>query len=157
MRALASAGCVAAACAVLALVGCTSPPGPGPTVPAAPTTAPAATPVPAPMLEPQGTAEENLPVFRDVVEVVAQTDRRHEGRAYIDALVAAGFPRGEMELTPDRTTVGDPADSIQFSVRWSGECLVGQVGPSTPEPVAVVLPLVPTGTCLIGQTRPIDW
>jgi len=42
-------------------------------------------------------------------------------------------------------------------VRWSGECLVGQVGPSTPEPVAVVLPLVPTGTCLIGQTRPIDW
>ena len=40
------------------------------------------------------------------------------GRAYIDALVAAGFDKAAMQVTPDQTTVGNPAESIQFSVRW---------------------------------------
>ncbi|OYC96189.1 hypothetical protein CI089_10920 [Microbacterium sp. Yaish 1] len=79
------------------------------------------------------------------------------GRAYIDALVAAGFDKSAMQVTADRTSVDDPVDSLQFSVLWAGECLVGQVGPSTPAPTAMVLPELPSGGCLIGQTRPIDW
>ncbi len=106
---------------------------------------------------PEGTATDNLPLFAAVMNQVAATDARVQGRAYIDALVAAGFPKAAMEVTNDLTTVGNPADSIQFSVRWDDECLVGQVGPSTPAPTALVLPLVPGDTCLIGQTRPIDW
>ena len=116
------------------------------------------TPTPTgPALVPDGSAEENLPLFAQVVNTVAATDARAQGRAYIDALVAAGFPKAQMQVTNDLTTVGNPADSIQFSVKWAGECLVGQVGPSTPAPTALVLPLVPGDTCLIGQTRPIDW
>lgn len=106
---------------------------------------------------PEGSAADNLPLFREVMNAVAATDARAQGRAYVDALVAAGFPKAAMELTNDQTTVGNPADSIQFSVKWAGECLVGQVGPSTPAPTALVLPLVPGDTCLVGQTRPIDW
>ncbi|WP_429978142.1 DUF6993 domain-containing protein [Microbacterium sp. NRRL B-14842] len=31
-----------------------------------------------------------------------------------------------MQLTPDQSTVGNPAESIQFSVRWGEEeCLIG--------------------------------
>ena len=110
-----------------------------------------------PSFVPEGTAAQNLPIFSAVVNQVAATDARFQGRAYVDALVAVGFPKAEMELTNDQTTVGNAADSIQFSVRWAGECLVGQVGPSTPTPTALVLPLLPGGTCLVGQTRPIDW
>ncbi len=106
---------------------------------------------------PDGSAADNLDLFAAVVRGVWSTERRAEGRAYIDALVAAGFPKADMEVTRDRTTVDNPADAIQFSVRWAGECLVGQVGPSTPEPTALVLPEVPGGTCLVGMTRPIDW
>lgn len=109
------------------------------------------------MFVPEGSAAQNLPIFAAVVNQIAATDARFQGRAYIDALVAVGFPKSEMEVTNDLTTVGNPADSIQFSVRWAGECLVGQVGPSTPAPTAVVLPLLPGGTCLVGQTRLIDW
>ncbi len=142
---------------VLGFAACTPTPTPTPTqTTAAPTATPTPTPT-GPALVPDGSAEENLPLFAQVVNTVAATDARAQGRAYIDALVAAGFPKAQMQVTNDLTTVGNPADSIQFSVKWAGECLVGQVGPSTPAPTALVLPLVPGDTCLIGQTRPIDW
>ncbi len=62
-----------------------------------------------------------------------------------------------MQVTNDKTTVGNPAESIQFSVHWGGDCLVGQVGPATGAPVTVVLPALEGGGCLVGETRPIDW
>lgn len=142
---------------VLSFAACTPTPTPTPTqTTAAPTATPTPTPT-GPALVPDGSAEDNLPLFAQVVNTVAATDARAQGRAYVDALVAAGFPKAQMQVTNDLTTVGNPADSIQFSVKWAGECLVGQVGPSTPAPTALVLPLVPGDTCLIGQTRPIDW
>jgi hypothetical protein len=120
------------------------------------TPTPTSTPT-GPALVPDGTAQDNLPVFTEVMQTVAATADKAKGRAYIDALVIAGFDKSAMEVTNDRTTVDDPADSIQFSVKWGEECLVGQVGPSTTVPTAVVLPVLPGGQCLIGQTRPIDW
>ncbi len=122
----------------------------------APTPAPTTTEGPAP-LSPESTAADNLPLFSEVMNQVAASQDSVAGRAYIDALVAAGFDKSTMQVTADRTSVDDPVDSLQFSVLWAGECLVGQVGPSTPAPTATVLPELPSGGCLIGQTRPIDW
>ncbi|WP_292676195.1 MULTISPECIES: hypothetical protein [unclassified Microbacterium] len=143
----------------LVFAGCT--PTTEPTSsPTASVSQPSATPTPtatSAVLVPDGTAADNLPLFTEVMNAVAATDASVQGRAYIDALVTAGFPKDAMEVTQDLTTVGNAADSIQFSVRWAGECLVGQVGPSVAVPTALVLPLTPTGTCLVGQTRAIDW
>ncbi len=76
----------------------------------------------------------------------------------MDALVGAGFDRAAMQVTQDATTVGNPVESLQFSVRWGEtECLVGQVGPSTGEPVTAVMPQLAEGRCLVGTTRAIDW
>lgn len=110
-----------------------------------------------PTLRPEGSAADNLPVFVSVMESVASSPDAVAGRAYVDALVAAGFDKAAMQVTADRTSVDDPVDSLQFSVLWQGECLVGQVGPSTPAPTALVMPELPSGGCLIGLTRPIDW
>lgn len=109
------------------------------------------------MLVPEGSAEDNLPVFVFVTESVWATPDNWSGRAYVDALVAAGFDKASMQVTEDRSTVGNLAESLQFSVRWGEECLVGQVGPATGDPVAVIVPVLAEGGCLIGQTRPIDW
>ena len=128
--------------------------------PSASPTASAASPTPSPTglaLVPDGDASDNLPLFTEVMDAVWDTDDRVKGRAYVDALVEAGFDKGDMEVTRDKTSVGLPSDSIQFSVRWDDECIVGQVGPSTKRPTAVVLPTLPTGACLVGETRPIDW
>ncbi|MFT3799250.1 DUF6993 domain-containing protein [Microbacterium sp.] len=159
MPATARASTIAAAFVAcgLALAGCTAtPPAPASTPTPTVTVSPSPTPT-GPALVPDGSADDNLPLFEAVMNEVAATDARYQGRAYIDALVAAGFDKTAMEVTQDLTTVGNQADSIQFSVRWDGECLVGQVGPSIPTPTALVMDEIPGGTCLIGQTRPIDW
>ncbi|MFP1602377.1 DUF6993 domain-containing protein [Microbacterium sp. 2216-1] len=107
---------------------------------------------------PDGTAADNLPLFAQVTAQVWASEQRSSGRAYIDALVAVGFLREHMQVTADMSTVGNPAESLQFSVAWGeSECLIGQVGPSTGEPVTAVMPQLAEGRCLIGQTRPIDW
>lgn len=110
------------------------------------------------MLVPEGSADENLPVFTAVATEVWASDQRGSGRAYVDALVGAGFDRDAMQVTQDQTTVGNPTESLQFSVRWGDdECLVGQVGPSIGQVVTAVLPQLAEGRCLVGATRPIDW
>ncbi|GAA1913237.1 hypothetical protein GCM10009775_02330 [Microbacterium aoyamense] len=151
----------AAALAALILAGCTAQPvpSPSPSVSDGPTTAasPTASEDPAPTLDPEGSADDNLPFFAAVVAEVWATPEQSQGRAYIDALTAAGFDRAAMQVTNDVSTVGNAAESIQFSVQWGDECLVGQVGPATGAPVAVVVPALETGGCLIGATRPIDW
>lgn len=106
---------------------------------------------------PEGTAADNLPLFAAVTASVWASGDRAAGRAYVDALTAAGFDKAAMQVTRDTSTVGNPAESIQFSVRWGDECLVGQVGPATGDPVTVVVPVIAEGTCLVGETRPIDW
>ena len=65
--------------------------------------------------------------------------------------------KGAMQVTPDESTIGNAAESIEFSVRLGDACLVGQVGPSIGNAVTTVLPGLSSGGCLIGQTRPIDW
>lgn len=119
---------------------------------------PTSTAPPGPELAPDGTADDNLPIFTSVAQEVWASDQRGAGRAYIDALVAAGFDRADMQVTQDLSTVGNAAESLLFSIRWGeDECLVGQVGPSTGQVVTAVMPQLVGGRCLVGTTRPIDW
>lgn len=140
------------------LVSCTdaSSAGPGPSA-----SSPAVSPPPAdsaPVLAADGTAADNLPLFSSVTAQVWASEARSHGRAYIDALVDAGFSRDRMQVTADLSTVGQQAESLQFSVAWGAtECLIGQVGPATGEPVTAVMPQLAHGRCLVGMTRPIDW
>ncbi|MGH1548546.1 DUF6993 domain-containing protein [Leifsonia poae] len=156
-----SASFFAAGVAVLlALTGCTgtttatpSPSAPESSAPASPTpSAPAAI-----ALVPGGTAEQNLPYFDQVNRATLAANPDAKGRDFIDALVAAGFSKSDMQLTVDTTTIGLKANSIQFAVRMGDTCLIGQNGADAGGYWSQAVPVLPTGTCLIGQTRPIDW
>ncbi|MDJ0349265.1 hypothetical protein [Cryobacterium sp. PH29-G1] len=118
---------------------------------------PSATPAPDPTLVPAGTAGENLAYFNFLAAAVTKSDPSAGGSAYIDALVAGGFDRTAMEVTFDRTQADLAADAVQFSVRFADECLIGQIGPASDGFHSVVAPLLSTGLCLLGSTRPIDW
>ncbi|MFC6326219.1 DUF6993 domain-containing protein [Microbacterium koreense] len=160
-RAFAVASAIGASALVVA--GCAaSDAAPAPTTAQPSPTATSSAPSPDPSAEPGGVvaagdAGDNLAIFRDVVETVWASEQRASGRAYIDGLVEVGFDKAAMQVTQDVSTVGNAAESLQFSVLWGEECLIGQVGPATGEPVAVVVDALPEGGCLVGTTRTIDW
>ncbi|MDN4596394.1 DUF6993 domain-containing protein [Leifsonia virtsii] len=159
-----TAGPAAAAAAVLlafALTGCVG----GTTSTASPTgsatSSATATPTPsapaAIALVPGGTAQQNLPYFDQVNRATLAAKPDAQGRDFIDALVAAGFSKADMQVTVDTTTIGLKANSIQFSVKLGDTCLIGQNGADAGGYNSMVTPVLSTGSCLIGQTRPIDW
>ena len=110
-----------------------------------------------PTLSADLSASENLSFFDAVNLGVAAANASAGGRDFIDALVTAGFDRSQMEVTADRTTVDLQADSVQFAVLFSDECLVGQYGSASGGYHSAVRPALGTGGCLVGETRPIDW
>ncbi|MEO6825854.1 MAG: hypothetical protein ABI255_05585 [Microbacteriaceae bacterium] len=142
----------------LSLAGCggTSP-APQVTSNAVPTSTPGATPIPDPVLQPSLSAKENLGYFDFVNKRLIAANPNADGRAFVDALVAAGFAKADMQLTVDKTTVNLVANSIQFSVKFNGACLIGQSGPDSGGYHGEATSLLSTGACLVGQTRPIDW
>lgn len=114
------------------------------------------TPTPAPTLDPGASAEENLPFFLSVIEGVWESDTRGEIRAYVDAVAKAGFDREKMQATADHSTIGRPAETMQLSVLWKDECLIGQFGPDTGAPLARIMAPLEGDVCLLGDTEPIS-
>lgn len=148
----------------LALAGCVSgPPAPIPTYTptgsASPTPGPTGTarsgPGPGVVLRPGGTAAQNQQFFDFVASNLFATNGFTDGRTIVDTLVAAGFVKTDMEVTYDSTAIGLRADSIVFSVRMPDECLIGQF--SDAGYIGVIAPILGTGRCLVGDTKPIDW
>jgi len=140
---------VLGAAVTLALAGCV--PAATPTPTPTPTSSSAGTPT----LDPQGTAFENLAYFDYVNKKFIADGGDLSGRPFVDNLVKAGFPKVDMEVTPDRTTVNLAADNISFSVRMGKTCLIGQYGNTGYSSTAQKL--LSTGRCLVGTTRKIDW
>lgn len=145
------------------LVGCspTPTPTPSPTSSSSPSaeasTAPTATPSVAPTFDPAAPADAALVFFDSVNTATLAANPAADGRTFIDGLVAAGFDKAAMQVTSDTTTIGNAADSIQFSVRWGDSCLIGQNGAAVGGYHSTLAPVLGTGSCLIGSTRPIDW
>lgn len=158
MGVIQSGGLVATAIAVAVFAtGCTGQTQPMPTASTLPATvAPSATPDVA-RARPSLSAEENLITFNDVNTDVVVAKPNAKGRDFIDALVAAGFDKAQMQLTVDKNTVGGDADSVTWSVEFNGKCLLGQYGPASGGYHGIVMPVLESGGCLIGNTRPIDW
>ncbi len=136
---------------VAALAGCVPKPVSTPTSTPTPTSSQPDTPT----LDLQGTAQQNLAYFDYVNTAFIDEGGDLSGRPFIDNLVKAGFPKSDMEVTPDRTTVNLAADNISFSVRLGNTCLIGQYGNTGYASTAQKL--LSTGRCLVGTTRKIDW
>jgi hypothetical protein len=143
-----------------ALVGCT------PTAPVAKSTAsdnlspssaptPTPTPTPKPAFVPGGTAEQNKAYFDSVNSALIASNGTADGKTIVNTLVAAGFDKAAMQLTPDKTSIGVAADSVLFSVRLGDGCLIGQRGPAGYS--SSIGPALTGGSCLVGKTRTINW
>jgi hypothetical protein len=147
------AGVVAAfAVLTLTLAGCVDAPEPTPT-PTSPTSAPSE-PVEL-QIDLGGSANDNHAFFDQVNTELIAAGGTLDGRAFIDNLVAVGYPKTDLEVTNDRTAINGAADNIQFAVRLNGTCLIGQYG--NIGYASTTGDLLSTGRCLVGATRPINW
>jgi hypothetical protein len=126
---------------------------PTPTVTSSPSSTPTPTPTPTP-LGPvlDGTADDNHEFFDQVNQALIASGASLNGAAFVDNLVANGYPREQMEVTPDRTAINEPADNIVFSIRFGETCLLGQWG--NIGYTSMVAAVTSTGRCLIGTARP---
>jgi len=140
-----------------ALTGCVQ-------APVAPTPVPVPTPsgtssaaAAIPTYDPTGTAQDNLAYFDKVGHALLDNNptANAQGETIVDWFVAHGFNKSNMEVTPDKTSIGLAAWNIEFSVKFGNSCLLGQAGNVGFQ--SSVLPVLATGKCLIGQTRPITW
>ena len=143
-----------AAWATVVLVGCV-PTSPMPTPTTTKSATPSPTPTAAPTLDPNGTVDEAYAFWRYLVEKMYFDLGKNDGAQYINMMTNYGFDRAAMEVTYNETAIGEQADSIIFSVRFGGECFIGQI--FNPTWVATRAPVLGTGTCLVGVTRPIDF
>ncbi len=158
--AAAGAVIVVAVISAAALAGCTTqspPPAPsiGPSVLPTATPGSTSTPSPIPTFDPSGSAEDNLAYFNQVGFGLLTHDPSANGRTIVDWFVSHGFDKANMQVTPDKTSIGLQAWNIEFSVELNGTCLIGQAGNVGFHSYAG--PLLATGKCRIGATRKIDW
>jgi hypothetical protein len=137
---------------VVALAGCV--PAPAATASAAPTSSAGAAPTIA-KIDLNGTAADNQAYFDLVNQKLIAAGGDLSGRPFIDNLVKAGYPKVNMEVTPDRTSVNLAADNIEFSIRFGQSCLIGQYGNTGYS--STVQKMLSTSRCLVGTTRTIDW
>ncbi|WP_309713043.1 DUF6993 domain-containing protein [Pseudolysinimonas sp.] len=145
------AGAVAAfAVLTLTLAGCVDAPKPTPT-----STFDETTPPVDPEIDLDGSATDNHAFFDFINTELIEAGGTLDGRAFIDNLVSAGYPKSDLEVTPDTTAINIAADNIQFAVRLNGTCLIGQYG--NIGYASTTAELLSTGRCLVGATRPIDW
>jgi hypothetical protein len=146
--------CAALALAAgLALAGCTTP-APMPTPDDHETASAAPTPTPTPTPEPvfDGTADDNKAYFDHLNRELIDAGGTLNGAAFIDNLVSHGYPRENMEVTPDKTAIGIGADNLVFSIRFGDTCLLGQWG--NIGYTSLVTDVLSTGRCIIGTARP---
>ena len=148
---------VAAASVVLglALVACTQQPEPQPGPPEPEPSVSSAPIVVDTEFTPGGSASDNKAHFDAIAGKVSAANRTPRGVLFVDALAAGGFDKAAMEVTFDKTAIDLFADNVQFSVLIGGECIIGQDGNVGYQ--STVLPVLSSGSCLVGKTRPITW
>lgn len=158
-----SAACGAlAVAALIAIAGCTGPDSvtpspsptitdaaPQPTVTAEPSAEPTAEPEPDPVLVPEGSAEENAPFAQFVVaQRAAAQDDRLRSSELAQVLIDAGFAADAIEVTADRTPLGNATDVISFAILVGDACILGELRGA--EAVTQTAPVLGTGRCLVG-------
>ncbi|MEJ6489340.1 hypothetical protein PQI23_06370 [Leucobacter sp. USCH14] len=136
------------------LTGCALLEGPSPEVPERTETA---APETAPEFIPDGSAEDNLPYFTEVLRSFSAGSEPVQGAPIVQAVAEAGFDKTAMQVSFDQSKTSLPADNIFVSVRIGSDCLIGQVVAEDRSFVAKNMPAVgPAGDiCLIGETAPI--
>ena len=107
-----------------------------------------------PEFYPDLPAATNLPYFEHTLAESGAGVLPVSAEDITQALIGAGFQAADIEMTPEKSLIALPADSVSVAVAFAGECLVGQY---TDEWLAVdVVAPLPDGRCLVLERETLD-
>lgn len=140
---------LAAGLLLLAFTSCTAaPPPPGTTTQAA-TAAPSGLGPVATAADPavEATARSVEDTLRKLVSANSKPDRE----AVRSALVGAGIPEANIEVSVSRTPTGLDVDAMEAAALTGQTCVMGQIRDGGV--VVTQLPVLATGKCFVGDAR----
>jgi hypothetical protein len=117
---------------------------------------PEASPEPMASVEPQysffptGSANQNLPIFENVLTVTGAGKPGYDISKSIALLVETGFDIDDITHTPVTSKIGEAANSVSLAIALNGECLIAQFSTSWLT-TSVTEPTV--SGCLIGDVE----
>ncbi|QEE61498.1 hypothetical protein FVA74_07850 [Salinibacterium sp. dk2585] len=129
-----------------ALAGCASE-APTPSPSPRPTASPSVEPAPPPTFDPEAGASDNRAYFDEVVRGHIEAGGDMSNATIISLLTSAGWTAAQLEVTPDGTPLGNATDALSFAALMGEKCIVGQWNG---EYTSTVVPVLSSGTCLIG-------
>ncbi|MFI2562555.1 DUF6993 domain-containing protein [Paenarthrobacter sp. NPDC018779] len=126
------------------------------TSPAQSTTDQAASPAVPPASTAAGiTADPAVTATAETVETtlknLVSTTPKPSQEAVRAALVAAGIPKDNVEVSASRTPTGLDVDAMEAAALAGSSCVMGQIRDGAV--VVTVLPVLATGKCFIGDAR----
>ncbi|MFK0001080.1 DUF6993 domain-containing protein [Paenarthrobacter sp. NPDC090520] len=124
--------------------------------PAQPATAQAVSPTVPPASTAAGTtADPAVTATAQTVETtlknLVSTTPKPSQEAVRAALVAAGIPKNNIEVSAGRTPTGLDVDAMEAAALAGSSCVMGQIRDGAV--VVTVLPVLATGKCFIGDAR----
>ena len=148
VRKFAATWCGVAVAAALAACTGTSPQvvaAPNPSQAPSPSQSPGAEQVTDPALAATTTAVE------DTLKKLVAANPKPEREALRAALVAAGIPEANVEVSVSRTPTGLDVDALEAAALTGEQCVFGQIRDGGV--VVSILPALSTGKCFIGDVR----
>ncbi|WP_284976451.1 hypothetical protein [Arthrobacter sp. efr-133-TYG-104] len=104
---------------------------------------------PTPSLDPAVAASESL--MESTLKGILARNPKPDQEALRAALVAAGIPAANVEVSVSRTPTGLDVDAMEAAALTGASCVMGQIRDGG---VAVsVLPVLTTGKCFVGDSR----
>ncbi len=134
--------------AALTMTACTA-------APASSTEQPAASPSQTVSPEATATVDPAVAATTSAVESTLKTlvagNPKPDREALRAALVSAGIPKDNVEVSVSRTPTGLDVDAMEAAARTGDSCIMGQIRDGGV--VVTVLPVLATGKCFVGDAR----
>ncbi|MFE4195256.1 DUF6993 domain-containing protein [Paenarthrobacter sp. NPDC056912] len=124
-----------------------------PNTPAA--VAPAVSPTASPSIEPSISADPAVAATTSAVESTLKNlvagNPKPDREAVRAALVSAGIPKSNVEVSASRTPTGLDVDAMEAAALTGQSCVMGQIRDGGV--VVSVLPVLSSGKCFVGDAR----
>ncbi|MFK0038646.1 MULTISPECIES: DUF6993 domain-containing protein [Paenarthrobacter] len=134
--------------AALTITACTATP-PSSTVQPAVTPSPSASPVATATIDPAVAATTSA--VESTLKTLVASNPKPDRETLRAALVAAGIPNANVEVSVSRTPTGLDVDAMEAAALTGESCIMGQIRDGGV--VVTVLPVLATGKCFVGDAR----